>query len=162
MLPKDNLMGKRFDRLLVIQESGRTKNKNVIWLCICDCGNLTKVAAGDLKRRKGCHKSCGCRKGNYKHGKKKTRIYNIWVLMRQRCGNNNNQAYKYYGAKGVSLYKKWENDFMEFYNWALKNGYKENLTIDRIDNNGNYEPNNCQWITKSENSIRRNRIGKEV
>ena len=88
---------------------------------------------------------------NYRHGKKNTRLYNIWMNMKQRCSNKNHPKYKNYGAKGISVCDEWLN-MINFYNWAMDNGYNNNLTIDRIDLNGNYEPNNCQWISLSENS----------
>lgn len=88
---------------------------------------------------------------NYRHGKKNTRLYNIWMNMKQRCSNKNHPKYKNYGAKGISVCDEWLS-MINFYNWAMDNGYNEDLTIDRINLNGNYEPNNCQWISLSENS----------
>lgn len=152
MVKKVNLTGQRFGRLVVLADSGkRYKGKSILWRCICSCGNITDVAGYNLKN--GNTKSCGCLQR--KHGESNrniTRLYRIWRNMKTRCYNPNQSNYKYYYAKGIKVYKKWKNDYLTFKKWALANGYKNDLTIDRIDNNGNYEPLNCQWITLSENS----------
>lgn len=87
---------------------------------------------------------------NYKHGKRHTRIYDIWRSMRQRCYNPNTNRYKNYGGKGIKVCDEWRESFEAFYEWAMANGYADNLTIDRKDTNGNYEPNNCRWVTMKE------------
>lgn len=89
---------------------------------------------------------------NFKHGMKGTRIYDTWLGMKARCNNPKSKDYKYYGGKGIAVCKEWRDDFIVFYNWAMSNGYKEGLTLDRINHDGNYEPANCQWITRSENA----------
>lgn len=105
------------------------------------------------------YNQCMC-KSRTINGMSKTKIYSVYSNMKDRCYNANNHAYKNYGDKGVSLCDEWldkTDGFMNFYNWSINNGYKEGLTIDRIDENGNYEPNNCQWITKSKNTIKANK-----
>ena len=94
-----------------------------------------------------------------KHGMKHTRIYEIWCGMKKRCYNQNSKNFPQYGGKGIIVCDDWKNDFLKFYDWSMKNGYQENLTIDRIDNNGNYEPSNCRWIThKQQQRNRTNNI----
>lgn len=87
---------------------------------------------------------------SYLHGKTNTRLFRIWAHIKDRCFNVNNDAYKNYGARGIIMCSEWKNDFMSFYNWAIANGYNEVLTIDRKNNNGNYEPSNCRWISVKE------------
>lgn len=150
-----DLSGKKFGRLTVIKQAGK-KNNKITWLCKCDCGNEKIVKGIDLKRQHV--KSCGCLKKELVpkskiHGKRFTRLYAVWNSMKQRCGNPKNKGYKNYGGKGIKVCGKWANSFVEFYNWAIENGYNENLsgndcTIDRININGDYEPNNCRWVDK--------------
>lgn len=117
---------------------------------------MTEVEIGNLKRGT---RSCGClhRERVRKHGKRHTRLYSIWLNMHDRCCNINNKCYSDYGGRGITICDEWLNDFMSFHNWAMNNGYQENLTIDRIDVNGNYEPNNCRWADmKTQNRNKRN------
>jgi hypothetical protein len=142
-----DLNGQRFGRLLVIERS-ETINKRTRWKCQCDCGNQKIVEAGNLKN--GNISSCGClrRETTIKrktiHGGKGTRLYHIWNHMRQRCVNPNNRQFIDYGGRGIAICSEW-NEFENFRNWAINNGYEDNLTIDRKNNDGNYEPNNCRW-----------------
>ena len=135
---------------------GRSRGKKNLWLCKCDCGN-EKVVAVD-KLHSGNTKSCGClqrevhRKCRMTHGKSDTKLYLVWREMITRTENQNAERYGIYGGRGISICGEWHNDFQLFYDWAIQNGYKEGLTIDRIDVNGNYEPDNCRWITPYEQS----------
>ena len=100
----------------------------------------------------------------YKHGESKTRLHRIWKGMKERCTNSKHKQFKDYGGRGITICPEWTNDYTVFRDWALNNGYKENLTIDRIENDGNYEPNNCQWITRTENNRSRkwNKINMQI
>ena len=163
----NDLAGRKFGRLLVLGDSSRRCGTNVLWRCLCDCGNITEIRTGNL--RNGNTKSCGCLRIDffYKHGhlnKEKRigrsysqdRLYNIWIGMKSRCNYAKNKNFKYYGKKGISVCGEWQNDFLAFKNWALQNGYEKNLTIDRIDNNDNYKPSNCQWLSQVENARKGN------
>lgn len=125
--------------------------------CKCDCGNEKVINYNNLKR--GLVKSCGCitRTAN---GLSKTRLYKIYRHLINRCNYKKDINYKNYGGRGITVYQDWQDDFMNFYNWALENGYQDNLTIDRIDVNGNYEPTNCRWVTMKiqQNNRSNNRI----
>ena len=151
---KIDLTGQRFGRLTVLHEADRTKANKIRWECQCDCGNIVKVQGCHL--RSGHTQSCGCRareiavEVNTTHGKKKTRLYGIWEGIKKRCYSENSYAYPYYGGRGIVMDSEWKENFQAFYDWAMSNGYKSNLTIERIDVNGNYEPSNCCWITKGE------------
>ena len=148
-----NLTGKRFGRLTVIGESNKGDKNHRHVLCKCDCGNEKDVAICSL--RSGNTQSCGCihqevfREIITKHGHYYEKLHGIWAQMRQRCSNPKNKSYKYYGALGVSVCEQWQQ-YGPFRDWAMKNGYKEGLTIDRINTYGNYEPDNCRWITIQE------------
>lgn len=140
-----DLSNKRFGRLVVLEYAGKT-----VWKCRCDCGNYKLVTAGHLKD--GHTKSCGCLKNKYRA--KNKRLLSIWRNMLERCDNENRRDSKYYHDKGITVCEEWR-DYKKFEEWALNNGYSDNLTIDRVDENGNYEPSNCQWITISEQQKRR-------
>ena len=155
------LTGQKFGRLTVLGFDKQDNYRQYMWLCKCDCGNIVSVRGYSL--RSGNTQSCGCLQKDINlklrqtHGKTNTRIYNIWVGMKQRCLTPSTSCYKYYGGRGISLCDEWKS-FEPFNEWAISNGYQENLTLDRIDVNGNYEPQNCRWITLKEqqNNTRRN------
>lgn len=169
-----DLTGQKFGRLTVIKRDGKNKKRQALWLCQCDCGNLARTTTYLLKS--GKTKSCGClqkeiaskigfkilfKEGQMKN-KKYQRIRKILNSMRSRCYNPKNNRYKNYGGRGINICSEWDNEqgIKNFYKWAINNGYQDNLSIDRIDNNGDYEPNNCRWVTNKEqaNNRRTNRL----
>ena len=151
-----DLSGKRFNRLLVVEPT-RASNGRFAWKCKCDCGNYIITQGAQLKN--GHTKSCGCYKNDVarkrltKHGLSRTKLRRTLSAMRSRCENPKNISYKNYGGRGISVCTEWTEDFSNFYNWAINNGYEKGLQIDRIDNNGNYEPGNCRWATNKQNQM---------
>lgn len=148
-----DLTGQKFGLLSVVDRAENDKFGKTQWLCCCDCGSRKVIAGASLKR--GLTNSCGCirkqvmKKRQTKHGfSKKERLYGIWLGIKSRCLNKNEPAYKGYGGRGITICDEWLNDYLAFRNWSLANGYKNNITIDRKDNNGNYEPSNCRWTTQ--------------
>lgn len=164
-----DLTGQRFGRWTVLAKSEIVRKAGAYWLCQCDCGTQKEVSSYAL--RNGDSTSCGCyhnqviSKLNKTHGKSKTRLYNIWAGMRERCNCESYPAFRYYGAKGVKLCKEWD-DYSAFEAWALANGYDKNAkphhcTLDRIDNSKGYSPDNCRWVNskvQSNNQSRNRRI----
>lgn len=151
-----DMTGQKFNRLTVVQRVGVTASRCSLWLCICDCGEKTIVRRSSLVS--GSTKSCGCLKSQkfqmlgYARKKPNTehRLYTIWRGMRQRCYNSKQKRYKDYGGRGITVCDEWRDDYQAFYAWAMANGYRDDLSIDRIDNDGNYEPSNCRWATGKE------------
>lgn len=170
----EDITGQRFGRLVAVERLGldRTRQHSV-WLCECDCGNFKAISVRSLKR--GETVSCGCfareqsakraakRTGEknyaYKHGaginRKKSRLYRIWSNMKNRCINHNCKAFPNYGGRGITVCAEWLHDFKAFQEWALSHGYRDGLTLDRIDNDKGYSSDNCRWATKAEQSQNR-------
>lgn len=148
----ENLKGQNFGKLLVLDEEPIRKNNITYWKCKCECGNKKYIYAGNLKN--GSSKSCGCMPKRVKTGKEKDKdrqkILHTLSAMKQRCYNPNDKRYNRYGAKGIRVCEEWRKNSKSFYEWSMKNGYNYNLTIDRINPVGDYEPNNCRWATYKE------------
>ena len=144
--------GHRFGRLVAVVPVGRNRWRNVLWRCKCDCGNLTVVSSSDIKRTS----SCGCihseitSERTKTHGESHTKLYKIWAAMKQRCRNPNNKRYADYGGRGIDLCDRWM-DYPEFAEWARQNGYKAGVDIDRRDNGRGYSPENCRFVTRTQN-----------
>lgn len=143
----EDLKGMRYGKLTVIKFVEINKNHRASWLCKCDCGKEKLVASHDLKHG---IKSYGCLKKENKVLNK--RIHNIWGNMVARCYNPQNKRYHDYGGRGIAICDEWRKRYKNFEIWSFQNGYSEELTIDRINNDKGYEPNNCRWITRKENS----------
>lgn len=160
-MPVRNITGARFGMLVALNPTTARKYGSIVWRCICDCGSESNVPRTRLIS--GHTKSCGCTwsrnriDANTTHGMTNTRLHRIWRSMKTRCSNPNSKSYLYYGGKGVSVCHEWMNSFEAFYDWAIHNGYKDNLSLDRINGDGNYEPGNCRWATMHEQRVNQRR-----
>lgn len=147
-----DMTGLRLGRLTVIGRADSIAGK-AAWLCRCDCGKETVVRGYSL--RNGDTQSCGClheeiiARGNFVHGASRSRLYGIWSTMKARCSNPNQDYFYRYGERKISVCEEWQT-FEPFYEWAMANGYREDLTIDRMNNDGDYCPDNCRWATRKE------------
>lgn len=183
-MEKNSLINNVYGRLKVIQlynkvpritKEGKKRGNYYFYLCKCQCGNKCIIRKENLQS--GATQSCGCmqkeiatnniNKINTKHGFSKKgnveKLYKVWHSMKERCYNKNNKMYKYYGERNIKVCDDWNNDYVIFRNWAIENGYKEGLDLDRINNDGNYEPENCRFIIHKENLMnRRNTIKVDI
>ena len=147
-----DLVGERFGSLVVTSRAENSRTGKTMWLCQCDCGEKKVIFATSLTR--GLTRSCGCLNKSVamermrKHQLSGHRLYRIWTDMKKRCTNPSCKSFANYGGRGIKVCPQWENNFQLFYTWSLLHGYSDNLSLDRIDVNGDYHPDNCRWVDK--------------
>lgn len=164
MTPIELKPGERFGKLSVIKRSDESKRGEIRWLCRCDCGAVRSYPGSEL--RTGRTVSCGCKKKieppSKTHGESKTKLYNVWKTMRRRCYAKTSNRYSYYGGRGISVCDDWAK-YENFRDWSYSHGYVEGLSLDRIDNDGDYCPENCRWVDmKTQSNNRRNSLYVEI
>lgn len=166
-----DLTGQRFGRLVAIERAGSDKHHRAKWKCQCDCGDIRAYCGFNLLN--GKTRSCGClkaenlRQRSCKHGKRESRLYGVWIDMKKRCYNPITHNYHRYGGRGITVCEEWLRDFQAFYEWAIAHGYDENApymqcTIDRIDNDKGYSPDNCRWVDAATQNRNKSNSKKEL
>ena len=167
-----DISNKKFGRLTAIEPTEQRKNGSVVWLCKCSCGNYCYASSGNLVR--GSKQSCGCFKsevasilaktGNNRrtHGMKHTKLYSVWGSIKDRCLNPNYHHYANYGGRGISICEEWKHDFKAFYDYvsSLPHFGEKGRSLDRINNDGDYEYGNIRWATRHEQNINRRKWSK--
>lgn len=154
----EKIRGSRRGKLLILDVDHTEPKRGKIWRCLCDCGKeayftTSEIVSGHRSSCPDCGRDASrtrSKKQLTKHGCHGSRLYSIWRAMISRCTYKGDTNYKYYGARGITVCSEWRSGFEPFCDWALLHGYSEDLSIDRIDPNGNYEPMNCRWATKLE------------